>query len=223
MLQLNSYAGPEQEYFLIDTAFYNARPDLLAAERTVFGIAPPKGQEFDDHYFGGVQDRVLSFMMDVESELYKLAIPVKTRHNEVAPGQFEIAPVYEEANLASDHQHVLMKVIRSTARRHGLTAIFHEKPFAGLNGSGKHLNWSLGNSTQGNFLNPGTSPHKNTNFIIFCTAVIRAVSKHQGLMRAAIASASNDHRLGANEAPPAIISIFLGDQLADMFEPNKEQ
>ena len=218
---VESYAGAEQEYFLIDTAFYHSRPDLMATDRTVFGTLPPKGQEFDDHYFGCIPERVICFMSDVEAELYKLAIPVKTRHNEVAPGQFEIAPVYEEANLASDHQQVIMQTMKQVASNHNFTVIFHEKPFAGLNGSGKHLNWSLGNATQGNFLNPGKEPHKNRQFLVFCTAVIRAISKNQGLMRASIASASNDYRLGANEAPPAIMSIFLGDQLTDIFEQIK--
>jgi len=215
--KVTSFAGPEQEYFLVDTNFFYARPDLISADRTVFGAAPVKGQEFDDHYFGAVPARVLNFMMEVEQEAFKLAIPVKTRHNEVAPGQFEIAPVYETANVATDHQQLLVHIIKDTAKKHGMTAIFHEKPFAGLNGSGKHLNWSLGNSTQGNLLDPGKTPHDNLQFITFCAAVISSVEKNQGLLRAVIASASNDHRLGANEAPPAILSIFLGDQLADVF------
>ena len=219
---VESYAGAEQEYFLIDTAFYHSRPDLLASDRTLFGNLPPKGQEFDDHYFGCIQERVLSFMMDVEAELYKLAIPVKTRHNEVAPGQFEIAPVYEDSNLASDHQQMIMQMVKKVANRHGLTAIFHEKPFAGLNGSGKHLNWSLGNSTQGNFLNPGKKPSENKRFLVFCVAIMRMINKYQGLMRAMIASAANDHRLGANEAPPAIMSVFVGKQLADIFGQIKD-
>ena len=215
--KVTSFAGPEQEYFLVDTNFFYARPDLISADRTVFGAAPVKGQEFDDHYFGAVPARVLNFMMEVEQEAFKLAIPVKTRHNEVAPGQFEIAPVYETANIATDHQQLIVHIIKATAKKHGMTAIFHEKPFAGLNGSGKHLNWSIGNTTQGNLLDPGKTPHDNLQFITFCAAVISSVEKNQGLLRAVIASASNDHRLGANEAPPAILSVFLGDQLADVF------
>ncbi|WDE99305.1 glutamine synthetase III [Lentisphaera profundi] len=215
--KVTSFAGPEQEYFLVDTNFFFARPDLISADRTVFGAAPVKGQEFDDHYFGAVPARVLNFMMDFEQECFKLAIPVKTRHNEVAPGQFEIAPVFETANLATDHQQLTVTIIKAVAKKHGMTALFHEKPFAGLNGSGKHVNWSLGNSTQGNLLDPGTNPHDNTQFLIFCAAVISSVQKNQGLLRAVIASASNDHRLGANEAPPAILSVYLGAQLADVF------
>ncbi|MBF0274255.1 MAG: glutamine synthetase III [Nitrospinae bacterium] len=216
--KVSSSAGPEQEYFLVDNNFYYARPDLVSSDRTLFGASPAKGQEFDDHYFGAIPDRVLACMMEVERELYKLAIPVKTRHNEVAPGQYEIAPVFESANLATDHQMLMMYMVKRVAKKHGMTAIFHEKPFAGLNGSGKHLNWSLGNSSQGNLLDPGKDPHKNTQFLLFCAAVISAVDKHAGLLRGAIASASNDHRLGANEAPPAIISVYLGDQLNDIFE-----
>ena len=215
--KIASCAGPEQEYFLVDSNFFYARPDLLAAERTVFGAASPKGQEFDDHYFGAVPERVLAVMMEVEKELWKLGIPAKTRHNEVAPGQFEIAPVYEAANVATDHQQLTVYTIKTVAKRHGLTALFHEKPFAGLNGSGKHLNWSIANSTQKNLLEPGATPHENSQFLVFCAAVIKAVHENQGLLRATIASASNDHRLGANEAPPAIISVYLGDQLGDIF------
>ena len=213
-----SYCGAEQEYFLIDRHFFLARPDLLNAGRTLFGHKPPKGQEFDDHYFGAIPERVLGFMMDTERELFKLGIPAKTRHNEVAPGQFEIAPMFERANVAADHQQLLMTTFRSVAQKHGMECLFHEKPFAGVNGSGKHCNFSLGNANQGNFLLPGDSPHENAQFLVFCAAVIRAVHKYGGLLRASVASASNDHRLGANEAPPAIISIFLGDQLADVFD-----
>ena len=216
-----SYAGPEQEYFLIDANFYYARPDLLACDRTLFGAAPAKGQQFDDHYFGPIPDRISAFMMDVEQELYKLGIPAKTRHNEVAPGQFEIAPVYEAANVASDHQQLTMTVFKAFAKRHGLACIFHEKPFAGLNGSGKHLNWSIGNATQGNLLYPGDNPSENAQFIAFCAAVIRSIHVNGGLFRASIASASNDHRLGANEAPPAIMSTFIGDELLEIFETIK--
>ena len=213
-----SFAGAEQEYFLIDRSFYYARPDLLASGRTLFGAHPPKGQEFDDHYFGAIPERVLAFMLDAERELFKLGIPAKTRHNEVAPGQFEIAPVFEKSNLAADHQQLLMVTLRRVAQKHGMEALFHEKPFAGVNGSGKHVNFSLGNASEGNLLSPGDTPHDNAQFLVFCAAVIRAVHRHGGLLRATVASSSNDHRLGANEAPPAIISIFLGEQLADVFD-----
>lgn len=215
-------AGPEQEYFLIDRNFYLSRPDLLTAGRTLFGARPPKGQEFEDQYFGVIPERVLAFMHEAEAELYKLGVPVKTRHNEVAPSQYEIAPIYENANVAADHQQQVMITLKRVARKYGLECLLHEKPFAGVNGSGKHLNWSLGNSTQGNLLEPGHTPHQNMQFLVFCAAVIRAVHKHGALLRAMVASASNDHRLGANEAPPAIISIFLGEQLADVFEQLKK-
>ena len=213
-----SFCGPEQEYFLVDRHFYLARPDLINAGRTLFGAKPPKGQEFDDHYFGAIPDRVLGFMMDTERELFKLGIPAKTRHNEVAPGQFEVAPMFERGNVASDHQQLLMTTFKSLARKHGMECLFHEKPFDGVNGSGKHVNFSLGNGELGSLLVPGDTPHQNAQFLVFCAAVIRAVHKYSGLLRASVASATNDHRLGANEAPPAIISIFLGDQLADVFE-----
>ncbi|GGF24134.1 glutamine synthetase III family protein [Subtercola lobariae] len=212
-----SYCGPEQEYFLVDRHFFLARPDLLNAGRTLFGAKPPKGQEFDDHYFGAIPERVLGFMMDTERELFKLGIPAKTRHNEVAPGQFEIAPMFEKANLAADHQQLLMTTFKTIAKKHGMECLFHEKPFAGVNGSGKHVNFSLGNSEVGSVFVPGDTPHENAQFLVFCAAVIRAVHLYAGLLRASVASATNDHRLGANEAPPAIISIFLGDQLQDVF------
>jgi glutamine synthetase len=218
---VSSTAGPEQEYFLIDRNFFFARPDLLNAGRTLFGAKPPKGQEFDDHYFGAIPARVLSFMLEVERDLFKLGIPVKTRHNEVAPSQYEIAPIFEVANIATDHQQLAMTTLRSVAEKYGMVCLTHEKPFAGVNGSGKHVNWSMGSSSQGNLLDPGDTPHENAQFLLFCAAVIRAVHKYQGLLRAVVASASNDHRLGANEAPPAIISIFLGDQLTDVFEQIK--
>ncbi len=213
-----SYAGPEQEYFLIDRSFSLSRPDLLNCGRTLFGAKPPKGQEFDDHYFGAIPDRVLAFMLDAERELFKLGIPAKTRHNEVAPGQFEIAPMFEQANLAADHQQLLMVVMRKVAQRHGMEALFHEKPFDGVNGSGKHVNFSFGGGSVGNLLLPGDTPHENAQFLVFCAAIIRAVHLYGGLLRASVASSTNDHRLGANEAPPAIISIFLGAQLADVFD-----
>ncbi len=213
-----SFCGPEQEYFLVDRHFFLARPDLMNAGRTLFGTKPPKGQEFDDHYFGAIPERVLGFMMDTERELFKLGIPAKTRHNEVAPGQFEIAPMFERGNIAADHQQLLMTTFKTIAKKHGMEILFHEKPFQGVNGSGKHVNFSLGNSQLGSLLVPGDNPHDNAQFLVFCAAVIRAVHKYAGLLRASVASATNDHRLGANEAPPAIISIFLGDQLADIFE-----
>jgi glutamine synthetase len=219
---VSATAGPEQEYFLIDRHFYFARPDLFTTGRTLFGAKPPKGQEFEDHYFGAIPERVLAFMLEVERELFKLGVPVKTRHNEVAPGQYEIAPLFESANLANDHQQLMMVTLKRVAEKYGMACLTHEKPFAGVNGSGKHVNWSLGSPSQGNLLDPGDTPHDNAQFLVFCAAVIRAVHKYQGLLRAVVASASNDHRLGANEAPPAIISIFLGDQLTDVFEQIKK-
>jgi glutamine synthetase len=210
--------GPEQEYFLIDRYFYLSRPDLINAGRTLFGAKPPKGQELEDQYFGAIADRAMAFMSDVESELYKVGVPVKTRHNEVAPSQYEIAPVFENANVATDHQMMTMETMRRTAPKYGLACLLHEKPFAGVNGSGKHLNWSMSDDEGHNLLSPGANPHDNIQFLVFCTAVLRAVNKWQGLLRASIASAGNDHRLGANEAPPAILSIFLGDMLTDIFE-----
>jgi len=218
---VNSSCGAEQEYFLVDANFASQRPDLLLAGRTLFGKAPAKGQEFDDHYFGAIPERVQVYMQDVEEVLYKLGIPAKTRHNEVAPGQFEIAPFFEAANVASDHQQMIMTVLKHTAKKHGFVCLLHEKPFAGINGSGKHVNWSVGNATQGNLLDPGDSPHDNAQFLVFCGAVIRGVHKYGPLMRAAIATASNDHRLGANEAPPAIMSVYLGSQLEEVFEQIK--
>ncbi|MFN7738733.1 MAG: glutamine synthetase III, partial [Cyanobacteriota bacterium] len=218
---VNSSCGAEQEYFLIDSTYTTLRPDLLLAGRTLFGAPPAKGQQFDDHYFGAIPERVQVFMQDVEAQLYRLGIPAKTRHNEVAPGQFEIAPFFEAANVATDHQQLTMTVLRSTAKKHGLTCLLHEKPFAGVNGSGKHVNWSIGNATQGNLLDPGKTPHANLQFLIFCAAVIRGVHCFGPLLRAVIATASNDHRLGANEAPPAIISVYLGSQLEDVFNQIK--
>lgn len=218
---VNSSCGAEQEYFLVDANFASQRPDLMLAGRTLFGKAPAKGQEFDDHYFGPIPERVQVFMQEVEETLYKLGIPAKTRHNEVAPGQFEIAPFFEAANVASDHQQLLMTILKNTAKKHGFVCLLHEKPFAGINGSGKHVNWSVGNATQGNLLDPGDSPHDNAQFLVFCGAVIRGVHKYGPLMRAVIATASNDHRLGANEAPPAIMSVYLGTQLEEVFEQIK--
>ena len=219
---LNSSCGAEQEYFLVDSNFANSRPDLLLAGRTLFGAASAKGQEFDDHYFGAIPARVQVFMQDFENQLYKLGIPAKTHHNEVAPGQFEIAPYFEAANIAADHQQLMMTLMKSTARKHGFLCLLHEKPFAGINGSGKHVNWSVGNATQGNLLDPGSTPHENLNFLLFCGAVIRGVHLFGPLLRAAIATAGNDHRLGANEAPPAILSVYLGDQLEQVFQDIKD-
>jgi len=210
--------GPEQEYFLIDKNFYMARPDLINAGRTLFGAKPPKGQEMEDQYFGIIPERVLACMADVEFELNKLGVPVKTRHNEVAPSQYEIAPIFEQSNLATDHQNLVMEVMRRVADKYGLAALLHEKPFAGINGSGKHNNWSMATDAGENLLNPGDNPHDNAQFLVFCVAVIRAVAKYSDILRLSIASAHNDHRLGANEAPPAIISIFLGEQLNDIIE-----
>lgn len=219
---LNSSCGAEQEYFLVDEHFAASRPDLVLAGRTLFGAPPAKGQEFDDHYFGAIPERVQVFMQDFEDKLYKLGIPAKTHHNEVAPGQFEIAPYFEAANVAADHQQLLMTVMKLTAKKHGFLCLLHEKPFAGVNGSGKHVNWSVGNSTQGNLLDPGETPDQNLNFLLFCGAVIRGVHLHGPLLRAVIASAANDHRLGANEAPPAILSVYLGDQLEKVFNDIKD-
>ncbi len=218
---LNSSCGAEQEYFLVDANFANLRPDLLLAGRTLFGAAPAKGQEFDDHYFGAIPERVQIYMEAVEEKLYRLGIPAKTRHNEVAPGQFEIAPYFEAANVAADHQQMLMTVLKNSARAHGFVCLMHEKPFAGVNGSGKHVNWSVGNATQGNLLDPGATPHENLNFLLFCGAVIRGVHLYGPLLRAVIASAGNDHRLGANEAPPAILSVYLGSEIEAIFEKIK--
>ncbi|MSO41960.1 MAG: glutamine synthetase type III [Solirubrobacterales bacterium] len=210
--------GPEQEYFLIDEQYFYERPDLYTTGRTLFGAKPPKGHELDDHYFGSIPERVLAFMMESERELQELGVPVKTRHNEVAPGQYELAPVFENSNVGSDHQQLTMQIMESVARRYGLICLLHEKPFAGVNGSGKHNNWSMGTDTGGNLLDPGHTPEDNVSFMFFCAAVIQAVNKHQGLLRASVANIGQDHRLGANEAPPAIISIFLGAELEKAFE-----
>jgi glutamine synthetase len=209
--------GCEQEYFLIDEQYYFERPDLLTTGRTLFGAKPPKGHELDDHYFGSIPERILACMLETEVELAKLGVPIKTRHNEVAPNQYEIAPIFENSNVGADHQMLTMQVMQNTARRYGLVCLLHEKPFAGVNGSGKHNNWSMGTDTGLNLLDPGDTPHENLNFLFFCAAVIQAVNKHQALLRASIADAGQDHRLGANEAPPAIISIFLGAELERVF------
>jgi glutamine synthetase len=209
--------GCEQEYFLIDEQYYFERPDLLTTGRTLFGAKPPKGHELDDHYFGSIPERILAYMLECEIELAKLGVPIKTRHNEVAPNQFEVAPIFENSNVGADHQMITMQILQNTARRYGLVCLLHEKPFAGVNGSGKHNNWSMGTDTGLNLLDPGDTPEANLKFLFFCAAVIQAVNKHQALLRASIANAGQDHRLGANEAPPAIISIFLGADLEKVF------
>lgn len=210
--------GAEQEYFLVDEAYYLLRPDLINCGRTLFGARPPKGQEMEDHYWGSIKERVLSFMMDTELELYKLGVPVKTRHNEVAPAQFEVAPVFESSNIATDHNMLLMEVFKKTAQKHGFRCLFHEKPFTGINGSGKHNNFSLADDKGNNLLEPGRTPFENQQFLVVLSAVIRAINKYSGLLRASIASANNDHRLGANEAPPAIMSVYLGDKLFEVVD-----
>jgi glutamine synthetase len=209
--------GCEQEYFLIDEQYYFERPDLVTTGRTLYGAKPPKGHELDDHYFGSIPERILACMLDVELELAKLGVPIKTRHNEVAPNQYEVAPIFENSNVGADHQLLTMQILQNTARRYGLVCLLHEKPFAGVNGSGKHNNWSMGTDSGLNLLDPGDTPAENLQFLFFCAAVIQAVNKHQELLRASIASAGQDFRLGANEAPPAIISIFLGAELEKVF------
>lgn len=209
--------GAEQEYFLVDREYFYRRPDLVACGRTLFGAPPPRGQELSDHYFGSIPDRVLAYMSDVEYELYRLGVPVKTRHNEVAPGQYELAPIFEHSNIAADHQHQIMQTLRRLAGKYGLVCLLHEKPFAGLNGSGKHNNWSMSTPSGVNLLEPGDTPHSNRLFLFFCTAVLTAVDRHQDILRASVANAGNDHRLGGHEAPPAIISAFLGEQLSAIF------
>jgi glutamine synthetase len=209
--------GPEQEYFLVDEQYYFERPDLYTTGRTLFGAKPPKGHELDEHYFGSIPERVLAFMLESEQELRKLGVPVKTRHNEVAPGQYELAPIFENSNVGSDHQQLTMQILQNVARRYGMVCLLHEKPFAGVNGSGKHNNWSMGTDAGHNLLEPGDTPDENAQFLFFCAAVIRAVNKHQELLRASVANVGQDHRLGANEAPPAIISIFLGAELEQAF------
>jgi glutamine synthetase len=211
--RVSSTLGPEQEYFLIDSAFYALRPDLIATGRTLIGAKPPKGQELEDQYFGAIRARILAFMQEVEHELFKLGVPVKTRHNEVAPSQYETAPVFESVSVATDHNQLTMEMLKQVAKRHDLAFLIHEKPFAGINGSGKHNNWSMATDEGENLLEPGDTPEKNLQFLVFLMATLKAVIKHQGVLRAAIAGSGNDHRLGANEAPPAILSAFLGDAL----------
>ncbi len=216
--RVHATLGAEQEYFLIDRELFNLRPDLLMCGRTLFGARPAKGQELEDHYFATTPERILNFMMDLERESWQLGVPLRTRHNEVAPHQYEMAPRYEKVQLATDHNMLLMELLETVAERHGLACLLHEKPFAGVNGSGKHNNWSLADENDQNLLDPGHTPHENMRFFLLLTAIIRAVDLHQDLLRASIASAGNDHRLGANEAPPAIISISLGSELEEIVE-----
>ncbi|NQT23908.1 glutamine synthetase III [candidate division KSB1 bacterium] len=213
--------GTEQEYFLIDQGFFNLRPDLQITSRTLMGARPPKGQQLDDHYFGSIKERALAFMQDSEKELYKLGVPAKTRHNEVAPHQYELAPIYGEANVGSDRNQLIMEMLKKIANRHKLALLLHEKPFAGINGSGKHNNWSMEDSEGNNLLDPGKTPEENLQFLVFLVATLRAVHRYGDLLRATVASAANDHRLGANEAPPAIMSVFLGVQLSSILDDIK--
>lgn len=216
--RVNVTVGPEQEYFLVDRELYEKRKDLIFTGRTLFGAKPPKGQEMDDHYFGAIKPRVAAYMKELDEELWKLGIFAKTEHNEVAPAQHELAPVFTSVNLATDHNQLTMEVMKRVALRHNLVCLLHEKPFAGVNGSGKHNNWSISTDDGKNLLNPGKSPHENAQFLLFLTAVIKAVDEYQDLLRMTVASAGNDHRLGAAEAPPAIVSMFLGDQLTEILE-----
>ena len=213
-----SNVGPEQEYFLVDREMYSHRKDLIFAGRTLYGAPAPKGQELEDHYFGTIKTRVAAYMKDLDEQLWRLGIYAKTKHNEVAPAQHELAPIYGTTNIATDHNQLTMEIMKRTARKHGFKCLLHEKPFAGINGSGKHNNWSLSTNTGINLLDPGSTPAENAQFLLFLTAVIKAVYKHQDVLRACVATAGNDHRLGANEAPPAIISIFLGDELTDILD-----
>ena len=217
-VRVRAMVGAEQEYFLVDRRFFNLRSDLLLAGRSLFGAKPDKGQELEDHYFGSISPRVLAFMAEVEERMLALGIPARTRHNEVAPGQFELAPMFEPANIATDHNMLTMEILRTTAEKHGFACLLHEKPFAGINGSGKHNNWSLCDSDGNNLLEPGTTPMNNAQFLVFLAAVLRAVHKHAPVLRLGTVSAGNDHRLGANEAPPAILSVFLGEQLTSILE-----
>jgi glutamine synthetase len=210
--------GPEQEYFFIDEQYYFERPDLYTTGRTLYGAKPPKGHELDDHYFGSIPERILACMLETEAELARVGVPAKTRHNEVAPNQYELAPIFENSNVGSDHQQLTMQIMQNVARRYGLVCLLHEKPYAGVNGSGKHNNWSMGTDSGLNLLEPGATPHENISFLFFCAAVIAAVNRHQALLRASVAGIGQDHRLGANEAPPAIISIFLGAELSKVFD-----
>ena len=216
--RVNTTVGPEQEYFLVDEKLYRQREDLMLCGRTLFGARPPKGQELEDHYFGTIKPRVAAFMADLDSELWKLGIFAKTKHNEVAPAQHELAPVFTDTNMGTDHNQLTMETMKKVAQRHGLACLLHEKPFEGINGSGKHNNWSISTNTGINLLEPGDSPRENAQFLLFLTAVIKAVDEYQDLLRVSVASAGNDHRLGANEAPPAIVSMFLGDDLTEILQ-----
>jgi glutamine synthetase len=216
--KVTTQVGAEQEYFLIDAEMFKKRPDLVYSGRTLFGAPPPKGQELDDHYFGSIKPRVSAFMKELDAELWRLGIYAHTKHNEVAPGQHELAPIYTTTNIATDQNQLTMEMMKVVARRHGLVCLLHEKPFAGINGSGKHNNWSLATDKGVNLLKPGKTPHENAQFLLFLVAVVKAVDDYQGLLRVSAASAGNDHRLGANEAPPAIISVFLGDELTEILE-----
>lgn len=217
-IKVNTTVGPEQEYFLVDKDLYDKRKDLIFCGRTLFGAKPPKGQELEDHYFGAIKPRVLAYMKELDEELWKLGILAKTEHNEVAPAQHELAPIFTTTNIAADHNQLTMETMKNVAARHNLVCLLHEKPFAGVNGSGKHNNWSISTNTGINLLEPGESPEENAQFLLFLVAVIKAVDEYQDLLRLSVASAGNDHRLGANEAPPAIISMFLGDELTDILE-----
>jgi glutamine synthetase len=216
--RVTTTVGPEQEYFLIDKKYYDQRLDLIMTGRTLFGAKPPKGQDLEDHYFGQIKDRVAAYMSDLDAELWKMGVSAKTKHNEVAPAQHELAPIFNTTNIATDHNQLTMETMKKVALRHGLVCLLHEKPFAGVNGSGKHNNWSMSTDDGQNLLEPGKTPHENQQFLLFLTAVIRAVDEYADLLRISAASPGNDHRLGANEAPPAIISIFLGDQLTGILE-----
>ena len=218
VVRVNATVGPEQEYFLVDKALYRRRPDLVNTGRTLFGAKPPKGQELDDHYFGIIKPRVQSFMKELNSELWKLGVYSKTEHNEAAPAQHEMAPIFTTTNISADHNQLAMEMMRRVADRHGLACLLHEKPFAGVNGSGKHNNWSVSTDTGVNLLEPGDTPYENAQFLLFLTAVIEAVDEYQDLLRMCVASAGNDHRLGAAEAPPAIISVYLGDELTEIID-----
>ncbi len=215
--RVTTTVGPEQEYFLVDRELFKKRKDLIFTGRTLFGVKPPKGQELEDHYFGNIKERVSAYMKDLDTELWKLGISAKTKHNEVAPAQHELAPIFTTSNVATDHNQLTMELMQKVALRHGLVCLLHEKPFAGVNGSGKHNNWSMSTNDGQNLLEPGNTPHENTQFLVFLAAVVKSVDDYQDLLRLSVATAGNDHRLGANEAPPAIVSIFLGDQLSDIF------
>ena len=218
---VNTTVGPEQEYFLVDKELYKQRKDLVFCGRTLIGAPAPKGQEMEDHYFGALKPRVAAYMHDLDVELWKLGIPAKTKHNEVAPAQHELAPVFDTTNVAVDHNQLTMEVMKKVADKHGLVCLLHEKPFEGINGSGKHNNWSMITDTGVNILDPGKTPAENTQFLIFLTAVIKAVDEYADVLRISVASAGNDHRLGANEAPPAVVSVFLGDELTEVLNLSK--